>query len=86
MDLAEYDSEGIPRWKIPFAGKETGDATRCVDGTCAICMGTYICGDEVIWSSNPNCPHVYHEACLSLWLSQSHKECPCCRQQFLLTE
>ncbi|KAI2498377.1 hypothetical protein MHU86_16130 [Fragilaria crotonensis] len=75
---------GVPRWRLPCPGGRSGIATRTVDGTCAVCLEMYACGEEVIWSSNPNCPHVYHEDCILAWLVRRRKQCPCCRQQFLL--
>mmetsp|Transcript_461 Transcript_461/g.772 ORF Transcript_461/g.772 Transcript_461/m.772 type:complete len:277 (-) Transcript_461:464-1294(-) len=56
---------------------------RKVFPACAVCMEEYICGDEVIWSMNDQCPHVFHEDCILTWLSKGKKRCPCCRQFYV---
>lgn len=50
--------------------------------TCLICLEKYKDGDEISWSHNPKCAHVFHRNCIMEWL-MSHEECPCCRQGFL---
>jgi len=50
---------------------------------CCICFENYHIGDKVVWSSNPNCPHVFHEDCILAWLSKMGEGlCPLCRQNF----
>eukprot|EP00978_Attheya_sp_CCMP212_P045131 scaffold334574_cov49-Attheya_sp.AAC.1 len=56
---------------------------RKVSPACAVCMEEYVCGDEVIWSMNDLCPHVFHEDCILTWLSKGKKRCPCCRQFYV---
>ena len=55
-----------------------------VPNCCAICLMSYDVGDKVIWSSNPNCAHAFHEDCVVGWLVKMQPEtpCPCCRQEF----
>lgn len=49
---------------------------------CAICLTEYSEGDEICWSHNAECHHVFHRECIIEWLLQ-HEECPCCRHDFL---
>lgn len=55
-----------------------------VPNCCAICLGDYEAGDEVVWSSNQECPHAFHKECILDWLIKMQPEtpCPCCRQEF----
>lgn len=55
-----------------------------VPNCCAICLMGYDIGDKVIWSSNPDCAHAFHEDCVVGWLVKMQPEtpCPCCRQEF----
>ena len=56
-----------------------------VPNQCAICLGNYCVEDPVVWSSNPDCSHAFHEDCLVDWLVHSKQDgtpCPCCRQSF----
>ena len=55
-----------------------------VPGSCAICLERYRPGCIVSWSSNNECPHVFHRDCILLWLLDKEKwECPCCRGEFV---
>jgi hypothetical protein len=70
----EHDDEDDDKWN---------NGRGCsVEGTCAICLNQYATGDDVIFSSNPNCPHVFHGDCILPWLVK-RGQCPCCRQAFL---
>jgi hypothetical protein len=68
--------------------QQTGTTTSIpvvVPNVCAICLTSYTVGDTVVWSSNPECRHAFHEECLLQWLVHSKQEgtpCPCCRQSF----
>lgn len=35
---------------------------------CAVCLSEYELDEEVCWSSNPNCTHVFHKECMLEWL------------------
>lgn len=49
---------------------------------CAICLCKFENDDEVAWSQNRRCNHVFHRECIAEWL-QKKEECPCCRSFFL---
>lgn len=60
---------------IPLAGqrlaKGEGEMTqlprRIESDGCAICMNPLDVGQKVVWSSNPECSHVFHHQCLLDW-------------------
>ena len=55
--------------------------------TCAICLDDYSEGGVVIFSSNDECHHAFHQDCILEYLAKSRnveKLCPCCRQPFCL--
>mmetsp|Transcript_18404 Transcript_18404/g.42635 ORF Transcript_18404/g.42635 Transcript_18404/m.42635 type:complete len:138 (+) Transcript_18404:601-1014(+) len=66
--------------------REDGTRRR-VPNCCAVCLGPYSPGDSVVWSSNPECQHAFHEDCVTDWLvkMQGDHPCPCCRQTFVET-
>lgn len=51
--------------------------------TCAICLTAYEIGDEICWSPNLQCQHVFHHECIAQWLYK-HDDCPMCRANFFL--
>jgi Ring finger domain len=57
---------------------------RIVPNCCAICLGPYEVVESVVWSSNPECLHCFHEECVTNWFikMQDGSPCPCCRQAF----
>ncbi|MGK3745715.1 MAG: hypothetical protein ACI90V_012576, partial [Bacillariaceae sp.] len=57
---------------------------RLVPNCCAVCLSGYKVGDDVVWSSNPDCAHAFHRDCVVEWLIKMQPEtpCPCCRQEF----
>ena len=92
---------------IPYPGhgrdieskREDDSNMREVPIFCAICLGEYTISEQVSWSSNSGCPHVFHRECITQWFltllkSKSHVEvvaptptkleCPMCRQDFLV--
>mmetsp|Transcript_27517 Transcript_27517/g.42309 ORF Transcript_27517/g.42309 Transcript_27517/m.42309 type:complete len:108 (+) Transcript_27517:83-406(+) len=50
---------------------------------CQICLDEMNPGQEVSWSKNKNCCHVFHKECIVDWLAKDHNDCPCCRNAFL---
>eukprot|EP00980_Cylindrotheca_fusiformis_P003419 scaffold763_cov98-Cylindrotheca_fusiformis.AAC.4 len=45
---------------------------------CSICLELYKAGDTICVSKSPDCDHVFHEECISAWLS-TNDHCPLCR-------
>lgn len=64
--------------------KRTGEESKLtVPNSCAICLCSYDIDDVVVWSSNKDCVHAFHEECILQWLVKNQNgECPCCRTQF----
>ena len=61
------------------------DLFKC-SNICVICHEEYKADDEVVFSSNVKCNHVFHIDCMAECISQTKgakKPCPCCRQCFL---
>jgi hypothetical protein len=53
------------------------------DDGCPICLNGYKEeGDEVSWSTNTACAHLFHKDCIHAWLL-NHHDCPMCRSLFL---
>ena len=61
----------------------TSQTHRCVDICCSICLGEYEVGDHVVFSSQKECQHVFHEECIIQWLCKGKKRCPICRHWFV---
>jgi hypothetical protein len=55
------------------------------ENTCAICWMEYQDDEDICYSQNAECGHVFHRDCIQEWLIQ-HDECPCCRNNYLLTQ
>jgi Ring finger domain len=63
----------------PVGGEDAGgDNSKA----CAICLDEYSDGDDVCFSYNRRCQHVFHRSCIIDWL-MSDDTCPCCRQNFV---
>jgi hypothetical protein len=45
---------------------------------CSICLQRYRLDDTICVSKVAECDHVFHQACVSEWLSK-HNHCPLCR-------
>ena len=54
----------------PGVCQVVNNCSREVSGECVICLGKYNRGlnDNVVWSSNKDCPHVFHYECMISWL------------------
>eukprot|EP00536_Pseudo-nitzschia_multiseries_P013976 jgi/Psemu1/37072/gm1.37072_g len=53
---------------------------------CAICLDKFKLNDEVAFSNNHECCHVFHLDCIAPYIENTkgaEKPCPCCRQCFL---
>lgn len=62
--------------------KEDGQNYASVDAHCAICLGEYEAGDQIVWSAL-ECRHAFHSECILPWLAKGKKRCPCCRHWFV---
>ena len=63
-----------------------GNHPKSVSNLCAICLEEYHEGETIVWSSNKNCQHAFHQDCLVNYLAKVKAEkefpCPCCRRNF----
>ena len=59
---------------------------RKVPIECSICLCEYTVGSDTVWSSNPQCDHVFHANCIEQWLMKQRDGplCPCCRRDFVI--
>lgn len=86
--LPDAQAESDTVLKIPKAGqihqcRDSSDL-RIVTTSCAICLSSYQLGDLIVWSSNFECPHVFHLECMTTWTKkQLSTLCPCCRQEYV---
>lgn len=78
----EIPSQGLPSLDAPLEDKRK----RLVPSLCAICLANYEVGDDVVWSSNSECEHAFHEQCIEKWLmrKRGYPLCPCCRRDFVV--
>jgi hypothetical protein len=51
---------------------------------CAICLSHFKPQELVCESNNSSCQHVFHKDCMIDWLMKHHKNCPMCREIYLL--
>jgi hypothetical protein len=60
---------------------------RAVPNACAICLEAYKPEETVVWSSNIDCSHAFHQDCILDYLVKLKVKdtvpCPCCRQDFM---
>lgn len=47
-----------------------------------VCFSDYVKGDDIAWSKNEQCCHVFHTDCILEWL-MNHDECPMCRNTYM---
>jgi hypothetical protein len=62
-----------------------GESKKSVPICCAICLDVYGVGDSVVWASNDECSHAFHQDCVIEYLAKTNcieMPCPCCRQNF----
>ncbi len=58
---------------------------------CPICMEEFKDGDDISWSYNEECPHMYHVDCIVQWLmtdrcADGGDLCPMCRSSYLVDD
>lgn len=74
-DVLVYDFDDChQKVSVPLAGQtkdthdeETSTGGRLVPSGCAICLGEFSAGDNITWSSNSQCLHVFHTECVLHW-------------------
>ena len=89
IDLEAQDDDDSGH--ILIQRKLQDDKTKevAVPNLCTICLENYQPGDTVTWSTNDECPHVYHRACVATFFAHGKKKgrksclCPTCRQEFI---
>jgi hypothetical protein len=96
--LAVQDNDLVNRWgyikpaaNMELCGglstQEISDLPRhalaCDDGECAICLSALLEGDHA--RSLPGCGHVFHRACVDLWLLRK-TACPLCKADVRLAQ
>jgi hypothetical protein len=67
--------------KSPDFTSSTEEFSSASVQLCTICLEEYQVGEDIAWSRNPSCHHVYHKNCV-LELLEDHDECPTCRQSY----
>lgn len=90
MDIVSPSStetkENEMRIIIPIPGESNTSESekREVGDSCAICLSSFSVGQEVVWSSNKECVHVFHHDCWVNWVeTRASNDCVCCRQFFV---
>eukprot|EP00934_Nitzschia_sp_Nitz4_P007670 Nitzschia sp. Nitz4//scaffold37_size175936//10905//11743//NITZ4_002023-RA/size175936-processed-gene-0.169-mRNA-1//1//CDS//3329549719//7660//frame0 len=83
-DMGIDDDEGVGYLMIPPKQATNGSIPR-VPNCCVICMDSYKDGEEVVWSKDPDCRHVFHRDCFVEYLvchKGKDRPCPTCRRDF----
>ena len=87
LEICAREREGDATAETPLATCRMG-TKRCVPAFCAVCLSSYKPGNTIVWSSNRECSHVFHEECIQQWLFKLPQRdgpiCPCCRRDFLV--
>ena len=84
-DDQERDIESCERNGKLALSKNCKEPVEIVSDTCAICLDSYEPGDIIVWSTNLDCHHIFHEDCIAIFLAMTkskERPCPCCRQCF----
>lgn len=67
---------------VPFKGV---NKVLRVRGYCSICLDEIHENQTITWSTNCECPHVFHNSCIMEWLVKAEAKgmCPECRRVFV---
>ena len=82
---SETPAEASSKTQIYLQDREydlDGEATA---DCCVICLTAYEEGDEIAWSQNPKCTHLFHRECIMEWLLK-RDDCPICRHNFFFDD
>mmetsp|Transcript_7939 Transcript_7939/g.12250 ORF Transcript_7939/g.12250 Transcript_7939/m.12250 type:complete len:138 (+) Transcript_7939:40-453(+) len=80
----EIGLESTAKNTVPIEILASEDDTNV---TCQICFEEMNQGQEVSWSYNKNCCHVFHNTCIESWRIKSGSlNCPSCRQEFFMPD
>lgn len=84
MDDSDFYQGSLIIPRTPCNGDER---TTTVQNCCVICLDEYTPGDIVVWSTDMNCEHAFHRACIIKYFVKMQKKldgtpCPCCRIDF----
>lgn len=81
LPIYEEDNQhGSNRYlMVPLAGHDktvltaesASSCQRRVSNTCAICLASIAVEDQITWSGNPDCSHVFHTACIHSWFAMA---------------
>jgi hypothetical protein len=89
-DENPYGDDDTVMIRVPSAGLHmtagNQQSMRVVPGLCTICLCSYEPGSDIVWSSNPDCEHLFHASCIEQWLMKQREGplCPCCRRDFVI--
>jgi RING-like zinc finger len=77
MSFGDGTSSSRAWIRVPSAAGQPQDTSqdrcryqRLVPSQCAICLSSMALKDNVTWSSNPNCQHVFHYRCVPNWFGR----------------
>lgn len=65
-----------------FEGKIVKNKVEINDEECPICLESFEIGQELSWSRQNKCYHIFHTQCITPWLMTRY-DCPCCRTSLL---
>lgn len=77
FEVNEEDYDELIR--VPIAGDTCPMDLKNFEGRevlngCAICLTPFSAGEEVVWASNSECSHVFHNSCILHWFHASGRK------------